>query len=373
VRPRLLVVGAFPPPNRKIFGGIVTSCRTLLQSSLPQRADLDLLDSTQICNPPPNLFVRSLLAMRRFLQFIGRFESNRPDAVLLFVAVGASVVEKGAMAWYARIRGVPAMMFPRGGAIIDQCRNSRFARAWMRLCFRGARRILCQSETWQKFFVETMEFAGERTKVIQNWTATPALLRLGAEKVPSEQDTVRLLFVGWIERDKGVFELLEACRRSLGAPFTVDFVGDGTARNALGRRATELGLNEFVRFHGWLSETALEAMYKSADVFVLPSWEEGLPNAMIEAMAARIAVVVSNVGSIPDVITDGSSGLIVRPRDVESLTLALGKVVGNRSLRLNLGTAAALIADERFGVERAVQALMDQVEEICKPWKRSEN
>src|SRR5579871_3235557 len=116
---RVLFVGAFPKPGSVIFGGMVTSCRILMSSSFPSRVDLDLLDSTQISNPPPELWVRLIRAALRFGRFIGRFERHRPDAVMLFVAVGASIVEKGAMAWYARLRGVPVIMFPRGGSVVD--------------------------------------------------------------------------------------------------------------------------------------------------------------------------------------------------------------------------------------------------------------
>ena len=69
-RPRVLFVGAFPPPGAKVFGGMVTSCGALLQSSFPTRLDLDMLDSTQISNPPPGLAVRLLRAGRRCARFI---------------------------------------------------------------------------------------------------------------------------------------------------------------------------------------------------------------------------------------------------------------------------------------------------------------
>src|SRR6185295_10954214 len=106
-RARVLFVGAFPPSGHPIFGGMVTSCRALLASTLPARVELVLLDSTQISNPPPSLPVRLLLAAVRCVRFVWLFERRRPDVVLLFVAVGASIIEKGAMAWYARLRGVP--------------------------------------------------------------------------------------------------------------------------------------------------------------------------------------------------------------------------------------------------------------------------
>ena len=132
-QPHILWVGAFPPANRHVYGGIVTSCRVLLQSSLATEATLILFDSAQITNPPPGFLLRLILAVRRFLIYLVRFERENPDVILVFTSAGASLVEKGAMVWYARARGVPSLMFPRGGALIDASRRSSFTRNWVRI------------------------------------------------------------------------------------------------------------------------------------------------------------------------------------------------------------------------------------------------
>lgn len=111
-KPRLLIVGAFPSPHRTVVGGVATSCRVLLQSSLRDRSELVLVDSSQISNPPPGFFVRLVLAMRRMAIYVARLERQRPLAVLLFASPGASAIEKGTMAWYARLRGRKALIFP---------------------------------------------------------------------------------------------------------------------------------------------------------------------------------------------------------------------------------------------------------------------
>jgi hypothetical protein len=76
-RPRILFVGAFPPFDSEIFGGIATSCKVLLEASLPAQAELNLLDSTQISNPPPVFAIRLLLAARRCFTYMAQFERRR--------------------------------------------------------------------------------------------------------------------------------------------------------------------------------------------------------------------------------------------------------------------------------------------------------
>jgi glycosyltransferase involved in cell wall biosynthesis len=360
---RVLFVGAFPPPGSAIFGGMVTSCRTLLASTLPARVDLDLLDSTQASNPPPVLSVRLVRAARRFVRFVARFEARRPDAVLLFVAVGASIVEKGAMAWYARMRGVPTLMFPRGASIVDACRRSTFTRMWAKTSFRGAAKIVCQGDTWRRFAMEVLGFATHDVAVVRNWTASRELLELGARRRVRRESPVRLLFVGWLDREKGIFELIDACQRLAGdRQFTLDIAGEGDASEEARALVARHGLNEVIRFRGWLQAHDLKRALSDADVFVLPSWAEGLPNAMVEAMAARLAVVVTRVGAIPDVITDRLSGLLVAPKSAESLSLALAELIDNSDLRERLASEAYQIAARDFGVEAAVDRLVYEID-----------
>jgi glycosyltransferase involved in cell wall biosynthesis len=342
---------------------MVTSCRILLASSFSVRLDLDLLDSTQISNPPPGFGVRLVRAAGRFLKFIARFERRRPEAVLLFVAVGASIVEKGAMAWYARLRGVPAIMFPRGGSVVDDCHRSAITRAWVGWSFRGARKIVCQSEAWQRFAIDMLGFVRSNVTVIRNWTATRELLEIGAKRIARHDSSVRLLFLGWLERDKGVFELIEACRRlAVTRRFSLDIAGEGNASGEARELVVRHNLSEVIRFRGWLNEKQLYQALGEADVLVLPSWAEGLPNAMVEAMAARLAVVVTNVGAIPELITDRRSGMLTEPRNADSLTSALDTVIVDGDLRESLAREAYRIAMRDFEIEAAVNRLVREIE-----------
>jgi glycosyltransferase involved in cell wall biosynthesis len=368
--PRVLFVGAFPSANRTIFGGMVTDCRALLDSSLPRRAALDLVDTTQAAQPLPGLMRRLIFSVRRLISYVWRVERGHPDAVLLFTAAGASVAEKGAMAWYARLRGIPALMFPRAGPVLDACRESRFTRWWVRGAFAGANTVLCMGETWQKFAQETLGFDAAHTPIISSWTATRDLLALGAAREPAN-GPVRLLFVGWLDREKGVGELLEACRMLARARrFELTLVGEGNLSRHAKDFVADHALEGFIRLAGWRSGADLHDAYARADVFVLPSWSEGLPNAMVEAMAAGLACVVSTVGSVPDVVKNDESALLVSPRDAVGLERALARVIDDADLRRRLGKAAHAIAARDFGVEQAVDHLLQAVHSARASRKR---
>lgn len=370
--PRVLFVGAFPPPESRVFGGMVSSCRVLLQSSFSERLDLVLVDSTQISNPAPTIFMRALLAARRIFQYFVKFERTKPDAILLFTSVGASVVEKGAMAWYARVRGVPAIIFPRGGVLIESCRESRFTRTWVRIALRGARTMLCQGPAWQRFAVHQMGFDESRAIIVSNWTATPELFAVGrGRRVAGAAKLVQFVFVGWLERKKGVFELLEACRSlARSYNFKLNIVGDGAASDSAREFVRDHCLESTVTFSGWLEGGGLLQAYADADALVLPSWAEGLPNAMIEGMAAKLAVIVSSVGNIPDAVKDGREALLVPPRDVPSLEAALERVITDPCLRERLAGAAMSRAEQEFSVDKAADSLVSVIQKNII-WSRS--
>ena len=120
--------------------------------------------------------------------------------------------------------------------------------------------------------------------------------------------------MGWIEDFKGTFELLEVFENlvSEGLDIKLRLVGDGSAKERLQKIVYSGDLTSRVQFDGWCEEKELLNILGSADIFVLPSWSEGLPNAMIEALAAGLAVIVTRVGTIPDFLINKRHALLIR-------------------------------------------------------------
>lgn len=147
----------------------------------------------------------------------------------------------------------------------------------------------------------------------------------------------------------------------LEAEFKLTIAGRGHAEAAAHQQLHEHQLQAHVHFAGWLQGGELEACLAASDVLVLPSWAEGLPNAMIEAMAAGLAVVASAVGNVPHVVGDGREALLVPPRNVPALTDALRRVLRDPALRLALQRAGYELARTRFAVEPAMQRLAEIV------------
>jgi glycosyltransferase involved in cell wall biosynthesis len=359
-QPRVLIVGAFPPPEAGIVGGVASSCRVMLASSLPRRLDLLLVDSSQISNPPPGFVVRLLLALRRGLQFLWRFERGRPESVWLFSSPGASSLEKGLLAWYARIRGRRTVLLPRGIAP-TQLGDGLGARLLMAVCFGGAHRIVCQGRAWQDFALKRLRRNPSEVPIIRNWTATEEYLSIGRARA-AKSGAVRMVYLGWVEEDKGAIDLLTACAQlPPGLAWELDIVGDGRAMPRVLEWIDRNGKAAQVRATGWLQGEPKLSVLRAADVFVLPSWAEGLPNAMIEAMACRLACVLTDVGNIRDAV--GDAVVLVPARDTAALARELEIVIRDDARRAALAERAFATAQSEFGTERAMDKLVQLTKE----------
>jgi glycosyltransferase involved in cell wall biosynthesis len=360
VRPRILFIGGFPPSDSPIRGGIVTECRLLIESSFAARFELLLIDSTQRSIPEPAIFTRGVLAARRMARFVALVERQRPDAVLAFTSQGASFVEKCMCTAYARARGIPTVLLMRGGPFMDDVRDSAVYRWFARLLLRGASVVPCQGERWRQFFHEELGIEEARLPVIHNWTASEDYLSR-ERRAERSSGLLRVLFLAWVDRAKGVFDLVDASMPLWSDPATRGFelhiAGGGAHLDELRERVAAEGLADRITIHGWVGGDAKRALYESADVFVLPSYAEGMPNSMIEAMSLGVPVVVTPVGSIADVVHDGVNGVVVPVGDPGALRTALVPLLASAELRRRIGAAGRETARDVFGLPQGIDAL----------------
>lgn len=178
----------------------------------------------------------------------------------------------------------------------------------------------------------------------------------------SRNDAAEVLAVGRLVSVKGHGVLLAAIARvaESGASVTATIVGDGPRRAALEQLARQLGIGDLVRFAGSVGQDDIARYYEQADVFCLPSFSEGLPVVLLEAMAAGVPVVASRIAGIPELIEDGRSGLLVPPGRADLLADAL------RSLLVDPGRRAELAAEgrRRVGAEFDVDASAGRLREL---------
>ena len=163
-----------------------------------------------------------------------------------------------------------------------------------------------------------------------------------------------VLFVGRLRTRKAVAVLLEAMSllRAEGVQTKLVVVGSGEQEALLRSRCRELLLDDRVELMGNVERSELANFYQRASVFCLPSTYEGLPLAILEAMAAGIPVVSTRVSGMPEAVVDGETGLLVAPEDAEALAQALYRLLGDSDLRLRMGEESRARFERLFAIER---------------------
>jgi glycosyltransferase involved in cell wall biosynthesis len=160
-----------------------------------------------------------------------------------------------------------------------------------------------------------------------------------AERAAREAGPLRILFVGRLVPEKGPMLLLEALAQLPAGSFEARLVGAGPLQVALAHRIVELGLEHAVSLVGPVGQDQLPAQYAWADAFCLPSFAEGLPVVLMEAMATGLPVVSTRIAGIPELVQDGVCGLLVPAGRVDSLTQALVRLADDPALRSRMGAS----------------------------------
>ncbi|WP_071675450.1 glycosyltransferase family 4 protein [Nioella nitratireducens] len=190
------------------------------------------------------------------------------------------------------------------------------------------------------------------------------------------RDGTKLLFVGRLASVKGVPVLLEALAsaRETMPEVSLTLVGDGPDRAALEAEVQTRGLRDAARFVGYQSQAEVAGLLASHDVLVLPSFAEGVPVVLMEAMAARMPVIATQVGGVGELVRHGATGLLVSPGDAGHLCGAIVELMGNAERREAMGTAGRATVEAAFNAptEAARLARLFRAGATMPPEKRPE-
>ncbi|MEC9341652.1 MAG: glycosyltransferase family 4 protein [Pseudomonadota bacterium] len=271
--------------------------------------------------------------------------------VHIHVAQRTSCWRKGIFQAVAKVGRVPVVLHLHGSEFRqfygDEC--GPFRRWLVRRMFQSADQVILLSSQWR----EWMECNIPRARVVV--VPNPAVCFVDQRRAEP-----LVVFLGRLGRRKGVYDLIDAFAAlgDVAADWRLILAGDGEV-DAVRRRVGEMGLDGRVSVPGWVGPEARSQLLSRAGIYVLPSYDEGLPMGLLEAMAAGIAVVSTPIGGIPDAVRDGAEGVLVTPGDVPALSDALARLMSDEKLRHRLGEAAARRVEADFSLEASAVCLTD--------------
>lgn len=360
-RPRLLFTSPLPPPP----GGIATWTQAVLQSDLQQAFDLDIVNTaldeeTSVTGASRFRLDRALHALLLVTRLCGRLLRFRPDVIHVNTPFRWALWRDGLFVWLGSLAGASTVLHFRGGDFSRTLPESGpLYRVFARSVLRRADRLIALDQETARFLRE--QVAGDSVRYLPNFVR---IEEFGAPPRRDERASTRveILFVGWLVAEKGVVELLEAFSSLPRARLTLAGPADPAFLARLEPQTRALG--DALRVLPSQPKPEIRRLYEEADVFVLPTWREGFPNVVLEAMAAGLPIVATPVGAIPDAVRDGREGLLVPPREPAALGTALRRLVEDRELRLALGRHARERVEECFSMPAVVGALVNIYREL---------
>lgn len=280
-----------------------------------------------------NIFIRAVVSLSKKLL------KGEVDVVHLHLAERGSALRKSLLILITRMFGKPVILHAHGCEFHSfHSKLSPVMKLVLNLILQQSSYLIALSNSWREYYIDYCGFKPEQVVVFPNPVEIP-------ENVPdrtANHQKINFVSLGRIGKRKGAFDLIEAFAKLAPehrekSELTLAGIGEVEQAQSL---AESLNIKQHINFPGWIDPVGRGKLLSKADVFVLPSYNEGLPMALLEAMSWGLPVITTPVGGIPEVVTHKETGWLVNPGDVEQLAKAVQSLIESESLRLELGTAA---------------------------------
>jgi glycosyltransferase involved in cell wall biosynthesis len=352
----VLMAGPLPPN----VGGMATVLGDLSTSKLSSQVQLVLFNTAKTTRAGRKLAEALFSKLGLWLDW-WRLLKAKPNTIAhIHTCSGFTFFLDGILLSLAKLRGVPVVLHIHGASFdqfLDKLNPLLLALArW--LCRRCAF-IVVLSESWQTALRQRL---GDLPfSVIANGVP---ILNAGVRPAHNP-DELNILFLGNLSERKGVFDLLEVMPQVSKA--VLHMVG-GEEQPGFTAKISELiaekQLQQRIKLHGIKAGLEKQAFFQNADIFILPSYAEGLPMSLLEAMMCGLPVIVSDVGGIPSVITDKENGLLITAGNHRKIAETLQLLINDPDLRQKIGQAAKQRCLAEFSTDAVVDKLLSLYTQI---------
>jgi glycosyltransferase involved in cell wall biosynthesis len=324
---KILMIGTSP----ETMGGIASVVKVYRAAGLFERFPINYL--TTHCDGGKIKKIRTML--EAYMHFLYLLVLGRVGLIHVHTASRASFWRKSYFFLLAFVFRVPTILHLHGAEFEafyeNECGDVR--RKLIRYIFDRVSRVVVLSGAWQSW-ARTIS-KNVHIVVVFNPVLLPAVTPWDARRRGD------VLFLGRLGKRKGTYDLLDAAAKTVDAHCNLRLVfgGDGEIVQTQAH-AKQLGIEGHINMLGWVQAAERQSYLSSAMIYALPSYNEGLPMSVLEAMAAGLPVVSTPIGGIPEAVTDGVEGFLVTPGDVDSLAIRLQHLLQDDDLARRMGEAA---------------------------------
>jgi glycosyltransferase involved in cell wall biosynthesis len=296
---------------------------------------------------------------------------NRPEICHIATAFGLSFIKHSVCVVIARLLGSKVLLHPHCSFYTLYDRRGKawqwFVRKVVGLCD-GVAILSNEWKLLQKIIPDC------RMYYLPNAINLLDYVDVGREniKLKSEKSCLHVLYLGYLGRAKGSFDLICAAKTILhqmdGVVF--DLVGQEHATGEmeqLNAMVAATGFEQFIHIQSAVTGVEKIKLFRSADIFVYPSYHEGMPMAVIEAMACGLPIIATQVGGLPDLVCQDLNGLLVPAGQPDQLAIAIHQLIVNPEMRYLMQVGSFQLAQKNFGVEDLVSRLLEIYQTLLLP------
>lgn len=344
-------------PSLSVKGGVSSVEKVIINNSndkinyifLPTTRDNSKL--MKVFDGVKSWFKFSLISLRKKIDLLHIHFSSR-----------GSTFRKIPLSILAKFRGIPIILHAHGSEfkIFHDEECSKFRKKRVKNFLNRASILIVLSESWKNYYKSICDLPDERIIVLRN---SVDALNVTVNLERKDKNEVIMTSNGRIGYRKGSFDLLKSFQLlplDLREKSSFIATGDGEV-DIWNEQVKKYNLSTFAKTSGWLDDEEFIDLRKKCSIFLLPSYDEGLPMALLEAMAFGQVPIVSPVGGIPEVIIDMKNGLLVEPGDIQGLADAMSLLITDHSLRKELSFSAretALTLDIRNYMDSLIAIYM---------------
>ena len=270
-----------------------------------------------------------------------------------------SFMRKSIMLRLAQMFGRKAVLHMHASSFHVYYKNAGIFRPYVRYIFRKADAVICLSDKWYEFYSTNFQ--------IRNLVIVKNVIERSAQKPAPLPETgpVKLLFLGLIGERKGIFDLLKVLEThpdKFNDNLRLNIGGNGEVDRLTETIKTKHRSGN-VQFEGWVVGERKNELLRDCDIYILPSYNEGLPISILEAMANGKAIISTTIGGIPEVVIPGRNGWLFEPGNLDQLTAVLSDAISDRRRLRQYGENSYLLS-ENYTPEAVMGSLRDLYDQV---------
>lgn len=343
--------------NPMVKGGIAAVVNGYRGSQLEEAFDVIYVESYK----DGNKVQKTLKAIKGYFHFLKVIIIEKPDVIHMHTSFGPSFIRSMPFIYMASWAKKPIINHIHGSAFDEfYSYASNKKKKLIRKIYGKCTVIIALSEEWKAYLSQIVD--SEKIKILENYSTLhedaleQRLLR------PSNQT---VLFLGQIGSRKGCYDIPPIVERLVKFVPDVKFILAGSGElETITRLFEEKGVKDRLQLPGWVRGADKDRLLREADVFFLPSYNEGMPMSILDAMGYGLPIVSTNVGGIPQIIINNKNGLTYKPNDIEGMSDGLKMILLNKETMDKYGKSSIDIVKEKYSLERHIKLLIKIYEEV---------